>query len=106
MSAADARLVRPTVTYRDGFISAVREHQREGRYLDARFVGSDTPRMMRDFTAFVEDLLEREHPRPSIGRVPETFYWLVDGDEYIGQASYREFAPGDRRPARGRTHRL
>lgn len=95
MSAADARLVRPTVTFRDGFIAAVREHQREGRYLDSRYIDANVMRLERDFAGFVQDLLERERPRPSIGRVPETFYWLVDGDEYIGQGSYRDFAPDD-----------
>jgi predicted acetyltransferase len=96
MTAAGARLVRPSVAYRDGYLAAVREHQAEGRYIDARFVGSDTPRMMRDFTAFVDDVLRREFAPPGFGRVPEAFYWLVDGDDYIGQASYRAFAPDDR----------
>lgn len=95
MSAATARLVRPNVAYRDSYIAAVREHQVEGRYMDPRLVGSDTLWLSRDFAGFVEDVLRREFPPRGFGRVPEAFYWLVDDGEYIGQASYRDFAPGD-----------
>jgi predicted acetyltransferase len=95
MSAQTARLVRPNVTYRDSYLAAVREHQLEGRYLDARFLGSDLVRLERDFGGFVQEMLSRSRLNSMLGRVPETFYWLVDDEEYIGQASFRDFAPDD-----------
>jgi predicted acetyltransferase len=95
MSADTARLVRPTVAYREGYIAAVREHQQGGRYLDSRWVGADLHRLERDFAGFVQDLLERERPAHWLGRVPETFYWLVDDEHYVGQASFRDFLPDD-----------
>ena len=95
MSAEEARLVRPTVTYRDGYIAAIREHQLDGRYLDRRYVGADVVQLERDFGSFVRDLLERERPALWLGRVPEIFYWLVDGSDYVGQASFRDFRADD-----------
>jgi predicted acetyltransferase len=95
LSAQTARLVRPNVTYRDSYLAAVREHQLEGRYLDARYLGSDLVRLERDFGGFVQEMLSRSQPASALGRVPEAFYWLVDGEEYIGQASFRDFTPGD-----------
>jgi predicted acetyltransferase len=98
MSAADAVLVRPSEGYRDGYIAAVREHQLEGRYLDARYVASDVERLERDFAGFVNEVLRLETLSSfatSVGRVPEAFYWLVDGDRFVGQISYRSFSPRD-----------
>jgi predicted acetyltransferase len=95
VSAHTARLVRPSAAYRDSYIAAVREHQSEGRYLDARYVGGDVVRLQRDFAGFVQDLLDRARGSYLLGRVPERFYWLVDGDDYVGQASFRDFAPDD-----------
>lgn len=95
MSAESARLVRPNPRYREGYVAAVREHQLEGRYLNVRYVGADLVRIEHDFGGFVQDLLYRERLAPAFGRVPEVFYWLVDGDDYIGQASFRDFAADD-----------
>ncbi|MBV9102840.1 MAG: GNAT family N-acetyltransferase [Candidatus Eremiobacteraeota bacterium] len=95
MSARTARLVRPSLAYRDGYIAAIREHQLDGRYLDRRYVGADVAQLERDFASFVRDLLEREQPSLWLGRVAETFYWFVDADEYVGQASFRDFRPDD-----------
>jgi predicted acetyltransferase len=98
MSAAGALLVRPSTAYRDDYLAAVREHQAEGRYLDARYVASDVERLERDFAGFVNDVLKLETPSrfaTSVGRVPEAFYWLVDGDRFVGQISYRWFSERD-----------
>jgi predicted acetyltransferase len=95
VSSATARLVRPEVSFRDSYIEAVREHQPPGRFVDSRYVGGDPARLARDFAGFVHDLLDRERPASILGRVPEAFYWLIDGDEYVGQASFRDFPPDD-----------
>jgi predicted acetyltransferase len=94
VSANSARLVRPQVRFRTSYIAAIREHEKDG-YLDTRYVSGDPVRLERDFGAFVQDILARERPEFVLGRVPEIFYWFVDGDEYVGQTSFRDFDQND-----------
>jgi predicted acetyltransferase len=78
-----ASLARPSAQYKNSFIAAVREFQAEGRYLDYVI-----PTLNVEFERVVQSLLDkRDHPPP--GRVPETVYWLVDNDEFIGRVSLR-----------------
>ena len=63
----------------------MREFQAEGAWLHYRY-----DQLQRDFTGFVESLLGRVEPtnlQPN--RVPESMYWLVEGDEFIGRISIR-----------------
>ena len=80
-----ARLVDPNVGFRISYLEALREFHAEGRRLDIRI-----DEIAADFKGFVTDLKNRAipglHP-PEL--VPETWLWLVDGDEYIGRASIR-----------------
>jgi len=94
MSAATARLVRPQVRFRESYIAAMREHETEGNFI-TRYIGGDPVRLERDFSAFVQDILARERPEFILGRVPEIFYWFVDGEDYIGQTSFRDFEAND-----------
>jgi predicted acetyltransferase len=78
-----AELVIPRFDYRESWLSALREFHAENRNLhfDYEFI-------QRDFGAFVSDLLaRRDQPQP--GRVPESVFWLVEHDTYIGRLALR-----------------
>ncbi len=82
---AAVRLVEPNAGFRESYLEALSELHAEGRRLNVRY-----DEIAADFEAFVADLKNRaipgKHP-PEL--VPETWLWLVDGDEYIGRASIR-----------------
>jgi predicted acetyltransferase len=76
-------LTEVDTSYRDTYLEAVREFQTEGRYLDWM-----VEELLVQFPQFVQSLQARKtHPLP--GRVPETVYWLVDGETFIGRLSLR-----------------
>jgi predicted acetyltransferase len=84
-SPGSAQLVRPSVRYRDSVLAAIREFQAEGGYSAYSLAN-----LTADFAAFVQRLLGDEDPSklpPHL--VPQTIYWLVEGDEFIGRASLR-----------------
>src|SRR5689334_22084598 len=80
-----AALVRPDERYRESFIAAVREMQPEGRYTQ-----HSPEHLAANFPAFVRELLGYDD-RANLPAhfVPETLYWLVEGDEFIGRVSLR-----------------
>jgi predicted acetyltransferase len=72
-------LVRPSTDYLDSYRAAVLEFQAEKRdiHLDPD-----------NLAVHIEVLLNRElFPLP--GRMPESYYWLVEGTEFLGRISYR-----------------
>jgi predicted acetyltransferase len=76
-------LTEPHIVYRNSYLQATREFQAEGRHLEL-----DYQHLSRHFESFVQSWLERtDYPKP--GRVPETIYWLVDADVFIGRLSLR-----------------
>ncbi len=80
-------LTTPAERYRDSFLAALREFQAEGRHANL-----DPDRLAADFGAFVRGLLARaDRANVPSGRVPETVFWLIDGDdgEFIGRVSLR-----------------
>ncbi len=80
-------LVRPSVEYKDLFMSAAEEYRAENR--STRF---DFDLAERDFPRFVRELNEHaEGKHIKEGYVPETMYWLVDDGDYIGQVNIRHF---------------
>ena len=80
-----AALVRPHERYRDSFIAAVRESQPVGRYTQYA-----PERLAADFPALVQELLGyAERANLPAHLVPETLYWLVEGEEFIGRVSLR-----------------
>lgn len=78
-------LAEPSAAYKASFLEAVREFQRETRYLEY------DPDSLLDgdrFAALVAHLAnQRSSPPP--GWVPASELWLVSGSEYIGRASIR-----------------
>jgi predicted acetyltransferase len=80
-----AELVQPSIRYQTSFLQAVREFQAEGEWLHYHHNQLD-----RDFAGFVESILNRvESVNLLPNRVPESFFWLVEGDEFIGRISIR-----------------
>lgn len=78
-------LVQPSVRFKDSYCEAARELEAEGR--KAHF---DIGRPDEEFATFVKRLHERslgKHLKP--GYVPETMFWLVDGDTFLGQVRIR-----------------
>ena len=82
-----AELSLPDVRFKESYLDALREYHAEERFLT-----DDAGAISKDFSAFVE--AEKGKARgenlPS-GFIPETRYWLVDGDEYIGEAGVRHY---------------
>lgn len=78
-------LVRPSERYRESYIAAVQEFQAEGTWLNL-----DVEQLERDFDGHVRDLLRRsDRATQDPGLVPETFWWLVEENEFIGVVSVR-----------------
>lgn len=79
------RLVAPAARYEASFLAALREFRAEGRLLEL-----DPDRLAADFAGFVRALLGRADPaRLAPGRSPETIFWLVAGDEFLGRIAIR-----------------
>ncbi len=78
-------LVRPSKQYKNSFIDAVREFQKENRYININIES-----LPQDFTKYINDLIIRDDiSKLKEGRVPETYFWLVNEDEFIGRISIR-----------------
>ncbi len=78
-------LVLPSATYKRSYLQALKEFHAEGR-----FINEDVMRLGKNFE---ELLLKIRKDRKGInlpkGRVPQTEYWLVEGNRYIGTISIR-----------------
>ena len=85
--------VRPSVEYKDSFTEAVREFQAEVPCINEttrRYQELSIPELRQDFDSFVER--ERSHSRGEnmpAGYIPQTEFWLVDVEEYIGHVGIR-----------------
>ena len=89
LSDRDLRLEVPDARYESSFLEGATEFARDGR-LDstyARALGYDLAALRRDFRTYVWDL-KRLGEKSGYGYI-DIVLWLIDGDEYIGQASVR-----------------
>lgn len=78
-----AFLSPPSERYKVSFLAALREYHAEGRYHEY-----DPAILELDFAWFVKfQLNKRVNPQP--GRVRESIFWLVEGDEFIGRTALR-----------------
>lgn len=87
MSAS--KLVKPSAEYKESFVKALYEFEKEGRYA---FMDIDD--IAKDFETFVTDLNEgrryvHKPYRDWVEPVPETILWMVKGKEYIGSFNIR-----------------
>ncbi len=87
MSAS--KLVKPAIAYQEGFLKALDEYHKEGRYtfLDRTVIS-------KSFKSFVDDLNDgHRHTHKTfadwVETVPETTLWMVKNDEYIGSFKIR-----------------
>ena len=80
-------LVLPSEKYKDSFLEALAE-QDGGK--DSRLDGDRHAKFNGDFDAFLLYLKEaREGKNLPEGYVPQTVYWLVDGNKFIGRVAIR-----------------
>ena len=85
-------LVLPSTRYKRSFIEAVIEYQREDSNDDRskRYGDLSVSALESDFEAYVErEQSQARGKNLPAGYVPETTYWLIDGDEFIGRVSIR-----------------
>lgn len=81
-------LTEPSALYQESFLQGLREFQAEGRLLNY-----DIQRVANDFATFLQQERNLHDPqrirllRP--GSVPQSNFWLIAGDEYIGLLSIR-----------------
>ncbi len=84
-----AKLVRPSVEFRDSFLEALKEYHKEGLY-----TCYDYKRIAEDFEEFVKILrANKGYPHKNyqewVEPVPETVLWLVKDGHYIGTVDIR-----------------
>jgi predicted acetyltransferase len=82
-------LVRPAAHYRSSFLEAVREAQTLDSGLESTKL-LEVAKLEADFEGYVNErtrLEHREYVQP--GFVPQSDFWLVEGDEYIGLLKLR-----------------
>lgn len=78
-------LSKPLNIYKDSYMAALEEFQREGLNLIY-----DKSELCKDFDKFINELINLEK-KPDIvkGHVKESIYWLIDGEKFIGRISIR-----------------
>lgn len=82
----------PSERYKNSFIAAVKEFQEntEIDYRGKRYTELSVSELEKDFGTYVKKEKSHSHGQnlPK-GYVPETTYWLVDKNEFIGRVSIR-----------------
>jgi predicted acetyltransferase len=85
-------LVLPSVEYKASFIEAVKEYQQdvENIHMYERYRRLSISELETDFAAFVEkELSYALGLNLPEGYVPETTFWLIEHDEFLGRISIR-----------------
>lgn len=83
----NAHLSPPDIRFKESYIAGLREYHAEERFLD-----DDEKQIAAAFESFVErekGKARGENLKP--GYIPETRFWLVMGDEYIGELGIRHY---------------
>lgn len=76
-------LVTPAESYRETFLRALAEFQREGL---AWWIAGDIELAEQDFAAFVAKKLSDARPTAATA-VPKTHLWAIAGDRFVGRIS-------------------
>jgi predicted acetyltransferase len=85
-------LIPPSAEFKDPFIGAVKEFQADTEYplMHKRYHELSIEGLEKNFDAFVEEEISHARGENLLpGYVPQTDYWLVDGDAFIGRVSIR-----------------
>ncbi len=76
-------LTDPSMLYKESFLEAVREFHAENRNLEL-----DERDLSTNFRHYVQGWVDRKaNPRP--GKVPESTFWLIANDTFIGRVAIR-----------------
>jgi predicted acetyltransferase len=75
-------LVLPSVRYKESYVAALREFQKEGRRLEINV--DEVEKFFQKHLDEFQD--EADGKNLKVGRVPSTRYWLVENDTYLGGA--------------------
>ncbi len=84
------QLVLPSITYRESFLEALQEYHvaRADDRLDIYELSLMS--LQSDFPTYIKNLLsESTGKNLPKGYVPQTTYWLIDNDVFIGRVSIR-----------------
>jgi predicted acetyltransferase len=86
------RLVLPSIKYKTSFLKALIEVKKAPKSFSHAFAGLDYNETKKNFSAFCKKLNDRRKGKnlPK-GYVPDSFFWLVDGDTYMGRVSIRHY---------------
>lgn len=78
-------LTKPELIYKESFIEALKEF-----HLEDRNLSFEVNNLNIDFMGFVQELLDKsDRTKIPSDRVPETYFWLIDNQEFIGRISIR-----------------
>jgi predicted acetyltransferase len=78
-------LEEPSLKYKESFFNALKEYHQEGRNLD---INEDE--IAKDFSGFIQHFKEESLGlNLKLGYVPQTVYWIIDQDGYVGRISIR-----------------
>jgi predicted acetyltransferase len=78
-------LVEPTDTYKDSFLTGLREFQQEGMLLNYNLSA-----LQQDFSLFlIQTRNEQDAAKIHPDAVPTIHYWLIDNEQFIGNLSIR-----------------
>lgn len=84
------QLVVPSSVYKESFLEALDEYQLEKNTYISDLFSLDASLLKQDFQQYI-DKLHKESLGINLpkGYVPQTIYWLIDQDEYIGRVEIR-----------------
>ncbi|MBA3724369.1 MAG: GNAT family N-acetyltransferase [Candidatus Levybacteria bacterium] len=84
------QLVLPSVTYKKSFLEALQEYQSVKADDRLDIYELSLLGLQADFPKYIKNLLsESSGKNLPQGYVPQTTYWLIDNDEFIGRLSVR-----------------
>jgi predicted acetyltransferase len=84
------QLILPPAKYKDSYLEALDEYFQTDAADRLDILSINPAALKKDFQSYVTHLHEEsEGKHLPEGYVPQTTYWLVDGDEFIGRAGIR-----------------
>lgn len=86
------KLVAPHNMYKQSFIAAVREYQAENQQARSDVYELNVTELEKDFNSYITLLEDNANGKQlPEGYVPQTTFWLIDNDEFIGRVSIRHY---------------
>lgn len=83
-------LVEPSILYKESFIAAIEEYQAQETGDRQNSYYRELEELRYAFPSYISRLLsESQGKHLPDGFVPQTTYWLVEGDEFVGRVSIR-----------------